>query len=279
MDRRHPHRTGCAAAGLPAAVLLLAVALAPATIAPATPPGAGASPASAATTGTANPAEALLDRLDEALGGRAVLDAIESSRVEFTIRRGEDDPDPIRATVISAAPDRVRMRQHGGGRPEWELGFDGSVGWMSDGRGGVLPLDRETALLMTRGADLQALPRSLRSRFAGLDLGRPGRFEGRAAEVLLASDGEGGISRIHIDPTTALPIAIETIDEGPAGEERRTIRFEGWRREGAALVFSRAEIDAGGVRSTVLFERVAFGGIDLAEFTPPVGVRPETTTP
>lgn len=210
---------------------------------------------------------AILARLRETLGG----DAVRSSRVAFTIREEGRETPPIEVRLITARPDRMRMFQSGG-RGDSEIGFDGTRGWMSDGRGGFLPLDAETARLMGRGADLQALPRTLRERFDRFEVAPPSEFDGRPSQPLVAYEESGEAARVHLDPASGLPLGIEHSEETPEGVQHHRILFSGWRREGETMVFTRAEIVAGRRRSIVEFSRVRFNEVADAEFAPPAAI-------
>lgn len=215
-------------------------------------------------------AAALLATMREALGGDAI-ETIRSSRVEFTIVEEGRDAPPIRVRLITALPDRMRMFQSGG-RGDSEIGFDGVRGWMSDGRGGFLPLDPETARLMSRGADLQSLPRRLADRFERFEASPLAEFEGRPSQPLVGFDEFGQSTRIHLDPARGLPRALESSEETPEGVQRNRMRFEGWRREGGVMVFDRAEIEQGRRRSTVEFISIRFNEVGDSEFTPPAAI-------
>lgn len=218
-------------------------------------------------TAAAEDSAAILGRLRETLGG----DAVRSSRMEFTIREEGREGPPIEVRLITARPDRMRMFQSGG-RGDSEIGFDGARGWMSDSRGGFLPLDAETARLMSRGADLQALPRTLRERFERFEVAPPSEFDGRPSQPLVAYEESGEAARIHLDPASGLPLGIEHSEETPEGVQHHRILFSGWRREGETMVFARAEIVAGRRRSIVEFSRVRFNEVADAEFAPPAAI-------
>jgi hypothetical protein len=237
-------------AGVPAAAVLLAFAAGPAA--------------------AGDEAASLLATMRKSLGGEAI-EAIRSSRVEFTfVEEGREGP-PTRVRLITAVPDRMRMFQSGS-RGDSEIGFDGVRGWMSDARGGFLPLDAETCRLMSRGPDLQSLPRRLPDLFERFEISPLTEFDGRPSRPLVAFDEAGDATRIHLDPASGLPLGLESSEETPEGPQRNRIRFEGWRREGEVMVFDRAEIEQGRRRTTIEFRSIRFNEVGDAEFAPPAAI-------
>lgn len=222
----------------------------------------------------------LLERIEQAFGGRPAIDAIPGVRMELTVATREGDPDPVRISVVSARPFAARIRQSGGGRADGEIGFDGAEGWMSDGRGGFLPLDPGHARGMLEGADLQAMLRDLRTRFERIDLDPPTEFRGAQALVLRCLErdaAEGESVRVFVDPGTALPLGMESITAEDAEGSR--VRVEAWRREGDIRVFGRMVIDRGGAESFVTFDAIRFEAIPAGEIRSPLGVATQPPTP
>ncbi len=209
----------------------------------------------------------LLTRMRAALGGKA-LDRIEGVRASMLVRRGERDENPVEI-VVASRPERTGrpfaavIRQAGGGRGASEIGFDGTHGWMSDGTGGFMPLDADQALAMLSGADLQALARDLPSRFDRFDLDPPGEFRGKRVLSLRAvsdEDPPGDFTRVHVDPSTALPLAIESF-EADANRPFNVAIFDRWERLDEARVFRRMTSERGGAITIIDFETIAYDPI------------------
>jgi hypothetical protein len=229
------------------------------------------SAAPAAPKGSAE-ALALLDRVEAAMGGRTAIDAIPGVRMEMTVRVDEQDPNPVRVSVVRAKPFAARIRQSGGGRADGEIGFDGELGWMSDGQGGSLELAPDHARGMMQGADLQAMLRDLRGRYERFDVDPPSEFRGKQALVLrcVEADAAAGDSvRVFLDPATALPLGLESVVEGEARDVNR-VAVEGWREERGVKVFSKMTIDRGPIRSLITFDRISFEAIPAGEIRSPL---------
>lgn len=215
---------------------------------------------------------ALLDRVEAAMGGRAAIEAIPGVRMEMTVRVDEQDPNPVRVSVIRANPFAARIRQSGGGRADGEIGFDGERGWMSDGQGGFLDLAPEHARGMMQGADLQAMLRDLRGRYERFDLDPPSEFRGKQALVLRCVEldaSEGDSVRVFLDPATALPLGLESVIDGEVRDVNRVV-VEGWREERGIKVFSKMTIDRGPIRSLITFDHVSFESISAGEIRSPL---------
>ena len=206
------------------------------------------------------------------MGGRTAIDAIPGVRMEMTVRVDEQDPNPVRVSVVRAKPFAARIRQSGGGRADSEIGFDGELGWMSDGQGGSLELAPDHARGMMQGADLQAMLRDLRGRYERFDVDPPSEFRGKQALVLrcVEADAAAGDSvRVFLDPATALPLGLESVVEGEARDVNR-VAVEGWREERGVKVFSKMTIDRGPIRSLITFDRISFEAIPAGEIRSPL---------
>jgi hypothetical protein len=257
----------------------IVISVASAIATPASAHAVGARPAAFDQETTAPPATrgsdealALLARLEDAMGGRAAIEAIPGVRMEMTVRVDEEDPNPVKVSVVRAKPFAARIRQSGGGRTASEIGFDGELGWMSDGQGGHLELNADHARDMMQGADLQAMLRDLRTRFERFDADPPTEFRGKQVLVLRCAEedaSEGDSVRVFLDPTTVLPVGMESV---VAGEERDVNRviFEGWRDERGVKVFSKMTIDRGPIRSLIVFDRIAFEAIPAGDIRSPL---------
>ncbi len=265
----------CAPIALAAALAAGSVAAEPQEVSNSAAPPATSEPQQQPVSPPKGSAEAiaLLERIETALGGRAAIEAIPGVRMQMTVRTSEDDPAPTVVSVLRAVPFAARIRQSGGGRPDGEIGFDGEVGWMSDGRGGVLELEAEHARGMMQGADLQAMLRELRGRYERFDLDPPSEFRGKQALVLRCVEedaGEGDSVRVFVNPATALPMGLESVFEGDSRDVNRVV-VDGWRDEGGVKVFSKMTIDRGPVRSIITFDRIAFEAIPAGEIRSPLG--------
>lgn len=264
--------------------ILLGVAVALATpsaaagqsVAPAAPT---ASPPRPAIAGTPEAVD-LLERVRTALGGVAV-DRVPGVRASMRVRRGERDESPVVVTVASrpaqgSTPFAAVIRQSGGGRSDSEIGFDGAKGWMSDGTGGFMPLDADQARSMLAGADLQALVREIAVRFDRVDPDPTTEFRGRRVLALRATrddDPPGAFTRIHIDPSTALPIAIESFEATVDSAEPRlfsTAIFDRWERLGAVRVFRKMTSERGGADTIVEFDSIAYDAVPDEVFVSPI---------
>lgn len=215
----------------------------------------------------------LVRRIHEAIGGADVA----GMRATMRIRRGERDEDPVLVQVCSrpardGRPMAAVIRQSGGGRSDSELGFDGRRGWMSDGSGGFLPLAADQARSMLAGADLQALVREIPRRFDRFDLDPATEFRGRRALALRAlrdADPPGSFTRLLVDPSSAMPIAIESFDaddEAPFS----TAVFEDWERRGEVRVFRRMTTQRRSGPVFIEFEQIAYGALPETAFESPL---------
>ena len=209
----------------------------------------------------------LLARMRAALGG-AAIDRIEGVRLSMRVRRGERDESPVEV-VVASRPERgdrpfaAVIRQSGGGRGDSEIGFDGTQGWMSDGTGGFMPLDADQARAMLAGADLQALARDLPRRFDRFDLDPPGEFRGKRVLSLRGvrdEDPPGAFTRVHVDPSTALPLAIESF-EADSDRPFNVAIFDRWERLDEVRVFRRMTSEREGAITIIDFEAISYDPI------------------
>ena len=131
----------------------------------------------------AGEADALIDRVLAAHGGKAALAKVKAYRMEGTIASRMQGTGPFVRTF--ARPDRLRVVLDYPGRPETRI-LDGSKGWRSDGSGKIAPVDGFLLGSMVAQAGRANLPWILDERRASARLLPPaddGKLQGIAVPL------------------------------------------------------------------------------------------------
>lgn len=255
----------------------------------ASPPPAVAAPADA-------DAAALVRTALDRIGGDA-WNRIKSFESTATARSAVGD---ARIEFRFVAPDARRLVQSmPGGRGVIEMGVVGGKAWMGE-PGRARAIDPKIAEEMAGGGDLQTLVHSLAARFEQFAAKGKTSIGGREAWRIEMKPRANALSGM---PATAWTVYIDTMNAtilgldipappadaaanapSPGGQ---AIRFSEWREVERAklqpsdakpprlLCFGKAEIESGGMKVVLEFDRVAVDTLEPGAITAPAVIEPD----
>jgi hypothetical protein len=175
-------------------------------------------------------ADALLDSMVEALGGRAALAAVRSMAVE-AVCSGPGGPFTTQVRSVRGAGTYFRQASADGiteiwSTPErtWSLAEDGS-----------LRVHPDVVRSFVRGHEFHLLVLEVEQRFSGHRHAESDSVLGEPAHRIEMVDGEGFPAILWLGRETSLPLALEMNPEGAAGPVR--VDFEDWASFGGVRLF------------------------------------------
>ena len=198
------------------------------------------------------------------------------------------------------APDARRLLQSmPGGRGVIEMGVVGGKAWMGE-PGRARAIDPKIAEEMAGGGDLQTLVHSLDARFEDFTAKGKSAIGGREAWRIEMKPRANALAGM---PATAWTVYIDTMNAtilgldipAPQGDAAanapspggQTIRFSEWReveraktdappdaRPRPLLCFGKAEIESGGMKVVLEFDRVAVDTLEPGSIAAPAVIEP-----
>jgi hypothetical protein len=216
------------------------------------------------------PAEQLVQRYVQAIGGRDAVLAQRTSRTRGTFAMpaaglsGELE-------VVMAPPGRMSTTVEIPGLGTIRSGYDGTVGWSVDPMMG--------ARLMT-GAELDALREQANplmavrdaSLFRGMETVRRHEMGGQPCWEVRATTvgGREILDCYHVE--TGLLVAQTSTSESPMGSMQATNHFSEYREFGGVLLPTRMTQEAMGMQQVMTITSVEFDGVDAADLEPPAEI-------
>lgn len=294
MKSRLPLRSTICAASLTLAATLAGLAAAPAWLPHMSGPQQATTPDAAALVRTAM----------ERIGGDG-WNTIRSFESIATVKSAMGD---ARVEYRYIAPDaRQLVQAMPGGRGVVEMGVAGGVAWMGE-PGRARAIDPKLAEEMSGGGDLQTLVHSLTARFEQFEVTGKTTINGREAwRIAMVPRAVAGAPKaaqrwtVFIDSanTTILGIDIPAPpkDLAPEAPEQsgQSIRFVEWqsvetpprgsdtadaakaapaRDLKRLLAFRKATVESGGMKTELVFTRVAVDTLEKGAIAPPAKLEP-----
>ena len=246
-----------------AVALLLPAAAASQTAPPAVPekPAAAALP----------PAQAIIDRHIEAIGGRAALKSHDSVHVKGTVSIPANGMTGA-VEVFAARPNKVLTKMTLGGIGETAEGFDGTVAWS------ISPM---TGPMLATGDELEQ--KALDANFDGA-LGIAAKYESiRTLEKTtfedrpvykLALTRKTGTEDIEFyDAETGLKAGTQVQRKSPMGMIAVTSAISDYRKFGDLLHATKVKQTVTGVQILLAFDSVEYDKVDPAVFDLPPPIK------
>ncbi|MDT8368178.1 MAG: hypothetical protein RQ745_03150 [Longimicrobiales bacterium] len=217
------------------------------------------------------PAEEIIDRYVEAIGGREAALTPVSTRTtgsfsmpamgvtgDLVLLTGEENEMVTRVTVP--------------GMGELLSGYTGEVGWSVDPLTGARLLDGLELAAMEDQADRRYLVRdpALFERFETVG---EEAYGGEACWEIEYVWRSGRTSRECYSKESGLVIAAVTTQASPMGSIEVVTEISEYRRFGEILVPTSMRQNAMGQEQVMTIETVEFGTVEAAEFEPPAAIR------
>ncbi|MGD8377530.1 MAG: hypothetical protein PVF68_15465 [Acidobacteriota bacterium] len=205
-------------------------------------------------------ADALIDRMMNALGGREAIGALGSLAVEADCTGPDGE---FRTRVESLRPGSVYFRQAADGRVT-ELWSTPERTWRADPEGGTSGVDAGVRPFL-RGHEFHLLLFELESRFSSHRRGDAVEVGGRSCRKVEMEDDSGHPAAVCIDESDGTPLMLEMNPEGAAGPIR--IHFTDWREVEGLRYFHAFELTEGPERTfTYRYRILVPDGVDPNRF-------------
>jgi len=216
-------------------------------------------------------AKALVAKHVEALGGRAKLDAITSSRYKASLA---SPMGPVSLEFAAKKPGMLKIKQSMPGAMDNEMASDGKLAWTCDLATKECQLvDDAMKAQMTDGADLQGLIRALDTRFAKLTTVGKKDFNGASCWVVKMQDSSGPEMTGYFDEKTGLIAGIEQSGQSPQGEMTQVTRVSDWADIDGIKVCKVMTTDVMGMSMKMEFSDFEFNKLEDAFFAAPEQVK------
>lgn len=246
----------------------------PATPPPTTP--ATSKPASRPESAPAKDLPAPKDIIDaciEAMGGKKKFEAIQSTMIKATMSSpmiGE-----MGMELYSAKPGKFLIKQKlPQNMGEISIGSDGKVGWMNNPmQGGVKLLDDNQSKKMEQQSTLYRIVLNMAEDCKDLQTIDRTDFNGESCYKLKMINEEGSEQFAYFSVDKKLIRAVQINQEGPMGPATTTVKFEDWKAKDDLNIFTKMNIEQGGMEMTLTFDEVEFNKADPAVFALPDEVK------
>lgn len=228
-------------------------------------------PEAAAKTSTAEPTvDQILDKYEQAIGGRQAVEKITSRVAKGTFE--------IPAMGLTAAletyakaPNKALTIQNFSGVGEAREGYDGKIAWSQDPMTGLREKSGAELATTVRESDIHAEIKT-RQLYPKLELKGKEKVGDRETYVILATPAEGAPVKMYFDTQTGLMARTDRDIDTPQGQFHVVITMEDYREvDGVKTPFTaRLESPMGSmvIKMTEVKHNVA---IDDAKFNKPPG--------
>lgn len=228
-------------------------------------------PEAAAKTSTAEPTvDQILDKYEQAIGGRQAVEKITSRVTKGTF---EIAAMGLKATMetYAKAPNKSLAIQNFSGVGEAREGYDGKIAWAQDPMTGLREKSGAELATTVRESDIHADIKT-RQLYSKLELKGKEKVGDRETYVILATPAEGAPVKMYFDTQTWLLAREDTEIDTPQGKFPINATMEDYRDvDGVKMPFTiRVESPMGGmvIKTTEVKHNVA---IDDAKFNKPSG--------
>ena len=213
-------------------------------------------------------AQSILDNAIEAVGGKAAIEAIKSIAIKATLStdRGE-----VQLDLFSAEPDKALVLRHDL-HGETQLGSDGTIGWLKPAQGELQILDDMQSDHVQRQSNVYRVLLKVRDDYRDFQTVDRAKFDGADVHKVKMIDHRGKVQFALFDVDSKLIRALLIPEDTPEGERIVTVRFDGWKKHGDILGFTKATIE--NEKTSVLhLKEVEFNAVDPKVFDPPAEVK------
>jgi hypothetical protein len=249
---------------------LLLVTTAGAALAQEKPQPAKA-PEAAAKATTADPTvDQILDKFEQAVGGRQALEKITSRVTTGTFEisamglKGEIE-------IYVKAPNKTLTIQNLSGVGEIRDGYDGKIAWSQNPMMGLREKSGAELAAIARASDIHA-PIKTRQLYSKLELKGKEKVGNRETYVILATPAEGPPVKMYFDTQTGLMARTDTDVDTPQGQFHIETTVDDYRDvDGVKIAFTMRQdssVASAVIKLTEVKHNVA---IDDAKFNKPSG--------
>ena len=263
------------AAAVSAAVLLSTMAWGQgAQTRPATRPAATSAPQP--TTATAPqkdlpPAKDILAAAIDAMGGKAALDAIESTAIKGSTSMAMSGD--ISLEIYSAKPDKFLIKLAVPSMGEIRYGSDGKTGWTDNPMGGVQLLDADQTKQPAEQANIFRVLVAVQEKARELETVDRADFADHACYTVRIINEGGQEQFAYFDVDSKLLRGTRIKQEGPQGPIETVSKFTEWKQVGDVKLFSRIDSEQMGMQAVTTFTEIELNKVDSAIFDLPPEVQ------
>jgi hypothetical protein len=228
-------------------------------------------PEAAAKTTTAEPTvDQILDKFEQAVGGRQAFEKITSRVTTGTFEissmglKGEIE-------IYAKAPNKSLTIQNLAGVGEIRDGYDGKIAWSQNPMMGLREKSGAELAAIARASDIHA-PIKTRQLYSKLELKGKEKVGNRETYVILATPAEGAPVKMYFDTQTGLMARTDTDLDTPQGQFRIETTVDDYREvDGVKIAFTMRQdssVASAVIKLTEVKHNVA---IDDAKFNKPSG--------
>jgi hypothetical protein len=228
-------------------------------------------PEAAAKTTTADPnVDQILDKFEQAIGGRQAVEKITSRVAKGTFEvsamglKGEIE-------IYVKAPNKTLRIQHLSGVGEILDGYDGKIGWSQNPMAGLREKSGAELAAIARSSDIHA-PIKTRQLYSKLEFKGKEKVGNRETYIILATPAEGAPVKMYFDTQTGLMARMDTDLEIPEGRFHIETTVDDYREvDGVKIPFTirqESSVSSAVIKLTEVKHNVA---IDDAKFNKPSG--------
>lgn len=236
--------------------------------APQAKPATGQAPAAATPSAPLPTADQIVDKYEQAAGGKAAWDKL-TSRVEKGTFEMEQMEGGGTQEIYQKAPNKQLFVTDVPSFGVVERGFNGTAGWQDNPQTGLVDVTGDELAAMRRQADFYG-PLDLKSLYPKLTVKGKESVGGHDAYIVEATPAEGAPVTMDFDTTSGLLVRAETVADTPMGKSNVETTLSDYREvDGVQLPFQIHQ-DMGGFAFTIKLTDVKHNvSIDDAKFDKP----------